>query len=167
MNQLSIHQDASCTEIQDILEAYLADELDASTQATVTRHIASCLRCQNEVRLAEAVGEALQELPRPEPSPKIFNTIEAHVRTHTSTSKQWRHQILRLFAFWDNSTVTLVRVGALTCLIGIILFGIYHYQHHTRIAQASHDLNYALSKLHYAVERTDFVIGEKIIRGAD
>ena len=162
MNHFPIRQDSPCTEVQDILEIYLADELDANTQATIQAHVASCSKCQDEVRFAEAISEALQELPRPEPSPKIFNAIEAHVRAHTKSDKKREHRILQLFAFWGNSTIALVRVGALACLTGLICFGIYQYQHHTRIAQAARDLNYALSKLHYAVERTDIVINEKL-----
>ena len=34
MNQFPHHQDTSCMEVQDTLEAYLADELDADTHAT-------------------------------------------------------------------------------------------------------------------------------------
>ena len=162
MNQLPIRQDSSCTEVQDILEVYLADEFDADTHATIAVHVASCPRCQDEVRFAEAISEALQELPRPEPPPKIFNEVSAYVRAHPDSDQKWMHRIFQLFAFWDNLPLLLARAGALACLAGIALFGIYQYQHHRRVAQASRDLNYALSKLHYAVERIDIVISEKL-----
>ena len=162
MNQLPIRQYLSCTEIRDILEAYLADECDADTHATITRHIAACPRCQDEVRFAEIVSEALQELPRPEPSPKIFNEVSAYVRAHPDTDQKWIHRIFQRFAFSDDLPLRLARAGALVCLVGIALFGIYQYQHHSRIAKASRDLNYALSKLHYAIERTNSVVNEKL-----
>ena len=162
MNQFSIRQDALCPEVQDILEAYLANELDRDTHATVASHVASCPRCQEEVRFAEAITEALQELPRPEPSPKIFNAVSAYVRAQSDNNRKWTHRIFQLSAFWDNVPLLLVRAGVLVCLLGIVSFGIYQYQHHTKIAQATRDLNYALSKLHYAVERTNIVVSEKL-----
>ena len=162
MNQFPTRQNPPCTEIQDILEVYLADELDANTHATIEAHIASCPKCQDEVRFVEAISEALQELPRPEPPPKIFNEVSAYVRAHADTGRKWTDRIFQVFTFRDNLTASLIGVGALVCLVGLLLFGIHEYQHHTRIVQASHDLNYALSKLHYAVERTDFVVGEKL-----
>lgn len=162
MNQLPIRQYPSCTEIRDSLEAYLAGEFDADTDATIARHIASCSRCQDEVRFAEVVNEALQELPRPEPPPKIFNEVSAYVRAHPECGQKWGHRIFQRFAFWNDLPLRLIRAGALVCLVGSVLFGTYQYQHHRRVAKASRDLNYALSKLQYAVERTDIVVNEKL-----
>ena len=157
MNQFAIRQNSLCREVQDILEVYLADELDANRHATIEAHIASCSECQNEVYFAAAISDALQELPRPEPPPKIFDEVSAYVRAHPDNTKKWTRWIFQLLALSDNLTALPVRVGALACFIGIVLFGIYQYQHHTRIMQASRDLDYALSKLQYAVERKDDV----------
>ncbi len=162
MNQFSIRQKPLCRKVRDILEVYLADELDASTHATIKAHIASCPTCQNEVYFASAVSEALQELPRPEPPPKIFNEVSAYVRAHPDNTKKWRRWIFQLLALSDNLTALPVRVGALACLVGIALFGIYQYQHHITIMQASREFDYALSKLQYAVERRDIVVSEKL-----
>ena len=162
MNQFSIRQNLSCTEIQDILEVYLADELDANTQATIKTHIAVCPKCQDEVRFVEAITEALQELPKPEPPPKIFNEVSAYVRAQTHTDRKWTDRIFQVFTFSNNFTASLIGAGALVCLVGGLAFGIHEYQHRVKIAQATHDLNYALSKLHYAVERTDMVVSEKL-----
>ena len=84
MKQFPSHPDLSCKEVQDTLEAYLDDELDANTSATVAAHVASCSLCQDEIRCAYAIRCALQELPKPEPPPEIFNAVEAYVRTHTN-----------------------------------------------------------------------------------
>ena len=162
MNQFTSRQDLTCTEVQNILEAYLTGEFDADTHATIAAHVASCPRCQDEVRFAEIISEALQELPRPEPPPKIFDEVSAYVRAHSDGNRKWTHRIFQLFAFWGNLPSLLVRASVLACLVGSVLFGIYQYQHHTRIAQASRDLNYALSKLHYAMKRTDIVVNEKL-----
>lgn len=151
-----------CTEIQDILEVYLADELDANTQAIIKTHIASCPKCQDEVRFVEAITEALQALPRPEPPPKIFNEVSAYVRAQTDMNRKWTDRIFQLSTFSNNLTASLIGAGALVCLVVVLLFGIHEYQHRVKIAQATDDLTYALSKLHYAVERTDFVVSEKL-----
>ena len=162
MNHFSLRQDSSCMEFQETLEAYLADDLDADTHAIVEAHIASCPRCQDEVHFAQAIDEALHELPRPEPPPEIFDAVAAYVRAHPDKGERWWHRILQLFTFWDNLTLSLVRAGALVCLVGIVLFGTYQYQQHQKIRQASRDLNYVLSKLNYAVERTNIVVSEKL-----
>ena len=162
MTHIPIREDSSCTEIQDNLEAYLDNELDADTYATVAAHVASCSTCQDEVRFAQAISEALHELPKPEPSPEVFNAIAAHVRAHPNKGPKWLHQIFQMFTFSDDLTSSLARAGALACFIGIALFGTYQYQQHLKVKQASRDLYYALGKLNYAVERTGTVVSEKL-----
>ena len=162
MNQFPSHPNLTCTEVQDTLEAYLDDELDANTSATIAAHVASCSLCQEEVRFAEAISGALHELPKPEPPPAIFNAVEAYVRTHPNKGPKWLQWIFQLFTFSDDLTSMLARAGALACLIGVVLFGTYQYQQHLKVQQASRDLAYALSKLNYAVERTGTVVNEKL-----
>jgi hypothetical protein len=162
MNDFPLHQDSSCMEIQDNLEAYLADELEADQHATIATHVASCPTCQNEVRFTQAISEALHELPKPEPPPKIFNAVEAYVRTHPNKGPRWLNRIFQLFTFSDDLTSSLARAGALACLIGIAVFGTYQYQQYLTVKQASRDLYYALGKLNYAVERTGTVVSEKL-----
>ena len=162
MNQFSSHPNLTCTEVQDTLEAYLDDELDANTSATVAAHVASCSMCQKEVRFAEAISGALHELPKPEPPPAIFNAVEAYVRAHPNKGPKWLHRIYQLFTFSNDLTSVLARAGALACLIGVVLFGTYQYQQHLKVQQASRDLAYALGKLNYAVERTGTVVNEKL-----
>lgn len=162
MNQFPSHPDLTCAEVQDTLEAYLDNELDADTHATVEAHVASCSMCQDEIRFARAISTALHELPKPEPSPKIFNAVETYVRAHPSKGPRWLHRIFQLFTFSDDLTSMLARAGALACLIGIALFGTYQYQQYLKVQQASRDLAYALGKLNYAVERTGTVVNEKL-----
>ena len=162
MNQFTSPQDPTCTEVQDTLEAYLDDELDADTYATVEAHVASCSLCQDEIRFVQAISRALHELPKPEPPPKIFNAVEAYVRAHPNKGPKWLNRIFQVFTFSDDLTSVLVRAGALVCIIGIALFGTYQYQQHLKVQQASRDLAYALGKLNYAVERTGNVVSEKL-----
>lgn len=162
MNRFPSHQDLTCTEVQDTLEAYLDDALDADTSASVASHIQSCATCQNEVRFAQAVSGALHELPKSDPPSEIFDAVAAHVRAHPNTEPSWRHWIRQRFTFTDALTSPLARVGALVCLIGIIVFGAYQYRQYMEVKQASRDLYYALGKVNYAVERTGIIVNEKL-----
>ena len=162
MNQFTARQDPTCTEVQDTLEAYLDNELDADTHATVEAHVASCSLCQNEIRFVQAISRALHELPKPEPPQKIFKAVETYVRAHPNQGPQWLHRIRQLFTFSGSLTTSLARAGALACVIGITLFGTYQYQQHLKVQQASRDLAYALGKLNYAVERTNNVVSAKL-----
>ena len=162
MNQFPSHPDLTCTEVQDTLEAYLDDELNADTSVAVAAHVASCSMCQHEVRFAQAIGAALHELPKPEPPPEIFNAVEAYVRAHLNEGPRWLHRIFQLFTFSDDLTSMFARAGAVACLIGVVLFGTYQYQQHLKVQQASRDLAYALSQLNYAVERTGTIVNKKL-----
>ena len=162
MKDFPLHQDSSCLEVQDNLEAYLADELETDQHATIAAHVASCPMCQDEVRFAQAISGALHELPKPEPPPEIFNAVKAYVRAHPNKGPGWLHRILQLFTFSDDLTSTLARAGALACLIGIVLLGTYQYQQHLKVQQASRDLYYALGKLNYVVGRTGTVVNQKL-----
>ena len=162
MNRFPSHPDLTCTKVQDTLEAYLDGELDADTYASVASHVESCATCQDEVRFVQAISDALHELPRPEPPPKIFDAVSDYVRTHPNKEPRWLHRMFQLFTFSGGLTSSLVRAGALVCLIGITLFGTYQYQQHLTVKQASRDLYYALGELNYAVERTGTVVSKKI-----
>ena len=162
MKRFSSPQDLTCTEVQDTLEAYLDDALDADMYAKVASHIGSCVTCQDEVRFAQAVSGALHELPKPDLPSEIFDAVAAHVRAHPNTEPSWRHWIRQRFTFTDALTLPLARVGALVCFVGIIVFGAYQYQQYMEVKQASRDLYYALGKLNYAVERTGIIVNEKL-----
>ncbi len=162
MNKFSHPQDASCLQVHNTLEAYLADELDANTHAKIEAHIAFCPTCRDEVHFAKTIGKTLQELPRPEPPQAVFDAVEAYVRAHPGKREKWWHRLFRLSTPSNNPILSLVRSGALVCLFGIAAFSIHQYQQHQEIVQASMDLDYAISKLNYAVERTGIVVREKL-----
>ena len=162
MNRFPSHQDLTCTEVQDTLEAYLDDALDADMSAKVASHVGSCVTCQGEVGLAQAIRGALHELPKPEPPPEMFDAVAAYVRAHPNQGQSWVHRIFQRFMFTDALIPSLARVGALACFIGIIVFGAYQYRGYMEVKQASRDLYYALGKLNYAVERTGIVVNEKL-----
>ena len=102
MNRFPHPQDSTCLEVQDTLEAYLADELDAETHARIAAHVTSCPKCQDEVHFAQTISETLHELPRLEPPPAVFDAVAAHVRAHPDKGERWWHRLFQLSTFWDN-----------------------------------------------------------------
>ena len=162
MNRFPLHQDLTCTEVQDTLEAYLDNGLDTDMYAKVASHIGSCVTCQDEVRFAQAISGALHELPKPEPPPEMFDALAAHIRAHPNKGQSWVHRLFQRFTFTDALIPSFARIGALVCLIGIIVFGAFQYREYVEVKQASRDLYYALGKLNYAVERTGILVNEKL-----
>ena len=71
-----------CEYVHSVLEEYIAGELNADAQAAIETHLATCQSCQNELDFALEVGEALQELPRPQPPVEVFDQVAAYVHSH-------------------------------------------------------------------------------------
>ena len=163
MNRFPSHQDLTCTEVEDTLEAYLDDALDADMYAKVTSHVGSCVTCQDEVRLAQAISGALHELPKPEPPSEMFDAVAAHVRAHPNSETE--------LATLDTPTLHVCgRFNLATCscevrwylLLELLCSVTYQYRQYMEVKQASRDLYYALGKLNYAVERTGIVVSDKL-----
>ena len=162
-HQFSRPQDPICLEVQNTLEAYLANELDADTHARIAAHVTSCPTCQDEVHFAQTIGENITRASKTRTAASSLRCgCGVCSRPPRIRVKDGWHRLFQLSTFWDNLTFSLVRAGALVCLFGIVAFGIYQYQQHQKIMQAAQDLNYALSKLNYAVERTNVVVNEKL-----
>lgn len=162
MNRLLLRQTTLCEEVQANLGEYLSDELDTKTHAAVTAHVTFCKKCQDEIRLIQAINEALGELPKPKSPPQVFNTIAAYVRTNVGKKRPWWSHLFPLSFSWKRPGVLLAQAGALLTLLAVFVFGIYQYQKYVKIRQATHDLHYALGKLSYAVERTGIVFTENL-----
>ena len=160
MNRLLLRQTSLCQEVQANLEEYLADELDTKTHATVTAHVTFCKKCQDEIRLIQAINEALGELPKPKPPAQVFNTIAAYVRRDVERRKPWWSQLFQLSFSWKRPGTLLAQAGALLALFAFVVFGSYQYQHYLTIKKATQDFQYALGKLSYAVEQTGIVLTE-------
>ena len=88
MQRHSATQTIRCEYVHSVLEEYLAGELNADAQAAIETHIATCQGCQNELDFALEVGEALQELPRPQPPAEVFDQVAAYVQSHPEPTPQ-------------------------------------------------------------------------------
>ncbi len=162
MNRILLRQNSLCSEVQDTLEAYLADELDPEMHEAVAAHVAFCEKCQDEIRLIQTIDESLGKLPKPEPPPQVFDTVAAYVRAHPNPGRRGLHRIFEVFTSWNDFTFSFKQVGAIIALIGIALFGSYQYHQYVRTKQAIQDMNYALGKLNYAVKRTEIALNDRL-----
>ena len=160
MQRHSTTQTIRCEQVHSVLEEYLAGELNADTQAAIETHIAACQDCQNELDFALEVGNALQELPKPQPPAEVFDQVASYVQSHPQPAAEgWfdsLKQALRGLSFRP------VAVGTLAAsLIILVTFSAYQQrQQSLQIEQATHELSYALSTVRYAMRKTELVIYE-------
>ncbi len=160
MSQNSPHG-LPCVDCQTFIEEYIAGELDTATESAMTSHLATCERCRHEFRLAQAIDEVLDELPRPVPPPDIFREVSAYVRAH-SRRRSWIHRIFQLSTLLAGLRSPLLHAGALVCLVGVVLFGVHQHQQKVQVEQAAHALGYALSKVQYAMHRSSRALNETL-----
>ena len=162
MQRHSTTQTIHCEYVHSVLEEYLAGELNADAQGTIETHLATCQSCQNELDFALEVGDALQELPRPQPPPDIFDQVAAYVQSHpTSTAQGWLDSLKRVLR---GLYLRPVAVGAAAAsLIILVTFGAYQqHQQSLQIEQATHELSYALSTVRYAMQKTGLAIDKRL-----
>ena len=160
MQRHSTTQAIRCEYVHSVLEEYLAGELNAGTQAAIETHIAACQDCQNELGYALEVGEMLQELPKPQPPPDIFDQVAAYVQSHPKpTPLGWFDSLKRVLR---ALSLRLIAAGVVTaCLIGLVTFSAYQqHQQSLQIEQATYELSYALSTVRYAMRKTELAIYE-------
>ena len=158
MQRHSTTQAIHCEYVHSILEEYIAGELNADAQAAIETHIATCQSCQNELNFAFEVGEALQELPRPQPPVEVFDQVAAYVQSHPKpTTQGWFDSLKQALR---GLSIRPVAVGAVTASL-IILMTFSAYQQHQQslqIEQATYELSYALGTVRYAMRKTELAI---------
>jgi hypothetical protein len=158
MQRHSTTQAIHCEYVHSVLEEYLAGELNADTQMAIETHLAVCQNCQNELDFALEISDALQELPKPQPPPEIFDQIVAYVQSHpTPTAQGWFDSLKRIS---HGLSLRPVAIGAVTAsLIILVTFSAYQqHQQSLQIEQATHELSYALSTVRYAIQKTGLAI---------
>ena len=160
MQRHSTTQTMRCEYIHSVLEEYLAGELSTNTQAAIEIHLATCQDCQNELDFALEIGEAVQELPKPQPPAEVFNQVAAYVQSHPKPAAQgWFDSLKQVLR---GLSLRPVAVGAVAAsFIILVTFGAYQqHQQSLQIEQATHELSYALSTVHYAMQKTEFALYE-------
>ncbi len=160
MQRHSTTQAIHCEYVHSVLEEYLAGELNTDTQAAIETHVAACQSCQNELDFALEVGEALQELPRPQPPAEVFDQVAAYVQSHPEPTPQgWFDSLKQVLRELSIRPVT---VGAVTAsLIILVTFSAYQqHQQSLQVEQATYELSYALSTMRYAMRKTELAIYE-------
>ena len=149
----------TCFDCQNLLEEYVVGELDSSTESAIVSHLETCDTCQHELRLAQAINTELSDLPKPQAPTEILTEVTAYVQSHP-TKSGWLHRFLNIFTSWNHPQTLFLRISALACLVGIILFSV-HLNHRKVIAeQAMNDFNYAVSKIQYAFHKTGMGVND-------
>ena len=162
MQQHSTTQAIHCEYVHSVLEEYLAGELNADAQGAIETHLATCQDCQNELDYALEVGELLQELPKPQPPAEVFNQVAAYVQSHPKpTGQGWFDSLKRVL---HGLSLRPVAIGAIAAsLIILVTFSAYQqHQQSLQIEQATHELNYALSTVRYAMHKTGLAIDKRL-----
>ncbi|MDE0084173.1 MAG: zf-HC2 domain-containing protein [Candidatus Poribacteria bacterium] len=154
----NLSHEITCTDCQAQIEEYIAGELDTAIESAITSHLATCNTCQHEFNLAQTIDVVLDDLPKPTSPPDILSEVTAYIQTHPHNDN-WMDRFFNVFA-WENSRQLILRVSALTCLVGIVLFGIHQHQRHVEIEQAKSDFNYAMRKMEYAVHKTGLAVND-------
>lgn len=148
----------TCTDCQIQIEEYIARELDTATESAIASHLTTCEECQREFNLAQTIGAVLDDLPKPTSPPDILSEVTAYVQANPD-GNSWMDRFFNVFA-WENSRLLLLRISALACLVGIVLFGVYQHQRHVEIEQAKTDFNYAINKMEYALHKTGLAVND-------
>ena len=162
MKRHSTTQAIHCEYVHSVLEEYLAGELNADAQAAIETHLATCQGCQNELNFALEVSDALQELPKPQPPPEIFDQVAAYVQSHPKPIGQgWFDSLKRVLR---GLPLRPVAVGAIAAsLIILVTFSAYQqHQQSLQIDQATHELSYALKTVRYAIHKTELAIDKRL-----
>lgn len=160
MQRHSTTQAIRCEHVHSVLEEYLAGELNVDTQMAIETHLAACQDCQNELDFALEVSDALQELPKPQPPPEIFDQVAAYVQSHPKpTAQGWSDSLKRVLR---TLSLRSIAAGVVTaCLIGLVTFSAYqHHQQSLQIEQATYELSYALGAVRHAMQKTELAIYE-------
>lgn len=80
----------NCTDINTLLDDYLDNDLLVHEQRAIELHIDDCTACQQSVREAQAVREALASLPMVEASDDFESKVFAQVRKQNRDSRHDR-----------------------------------------------------------------------------
>ena len=162
MQRHSTTQTIRCEYVHSVLEEYLAGELNANTQAAIETHLTTCQDCQNELDFTLEVSEVLQELPKPQPPPEIFDQVAAYVQSHPNPITQGWFDSLKQGL--RGSYLRPVAVGAVTAsLIILVTFGAYQqHQQSLQIERAMYELSYALGTVRYAMHKTGLAIDKRL-----
>ena len=69
-----------CSDVQDLLDAYIDNELSSSEAAAVQRHVESCHTCSAHLKELEELKRALREAPRPQVSLQLRERVVQGIR---------------------------------------------------------------------------------------
>jgi hypothetical protein len=108
-----------CKEINELLVAYLDEEVTPEERQQIEAHLTSCQKCREELRLLASTRDSLRQVLHTraagvEPSPRVWNLVRQRIESRTSIWEQLNafmsHPMLRVAI---PVIVVLIAVGAL------------------------------------------------------
>lgn len=83
---------------EERLSAFLDDELDDDTALGVTRHLAGCASCMEELEQLRAMRTALRGLPIVEPPPVLLQGVAGAAASYELALRRHRRTVAALMA---------------------------------------------------------------------
>jgi len=172
-----------CELVQNILEEYLAGELDDALKREVESHIQKCSSCQHELDLTENIAQVIRMIPDPEVPQSIFDNVLAEVQASQKQAETGFTRIIDGFRSGIKhikNSFTMRRWQVVTATVTILLlFGIwggFYLRHRTnviqqpyveeteitsqQVAQAVEDIKFALSIVNIATKKTEITLAK-------
>jgi len=83
---------SKCEDVRKELEAYLSDEIDEPQKSEIRNHLQDCQNCSQALRRLTNLSGVLDNWKAPEPSPEIYEKLQARIRS-------LRNPLIRKIAF--------------------------------------------------------------------
>lgn len=159
-----------CSEIDDLLEAHIDEDLTPEINRKVNVHISMCTDCRAKFEMAKHIAGELRSLPLQRCPDSVVQKVFAKI-PHQKKTRLGR-SLPSLFHTHPKYALGF-SFGLVVILIAFISLSIYHpgllfnghQPHYTdeEIAQAKKDIYLALEYVNYATSRTQHIIEKDVV----
>ena len=129
----------NCQKVQNLLSAYVDEELSLDSQAQVSQHLKTCSACADEVASFQSLSRATAELSPPELPATVWRNVEAQLDAETAVTLGQPEKPVRAAAFRWASIAALLLVAV---TLGIVAYHSWDgHVHHELAADFSEYLD--------------------------
>lgn len=118
-----IHNAMQCKDTKELLDDYMADELQQQQRIVVESHLSVCEHCRQQLQQKQWLLSQLQTLPAPKPSRQLANRIVKQRRQ--KQAQKWR---------WFSAGVGSALAAGLVVFVFIVTLGNLNKQVETSAA---------------------------------
>jgi hypothetical protein len=117
--QVGLEREMNCQEVQNLLSAYVDEELPLDSRSQVSKHLKTCSACADEVASFQSLSQSTAELSHPELPASIWQNVEAQLDSETAVNLKQPETPARTVVF---------RWGAIAALLLVaVTFGFVAY----------------------------------------